>query len=530
MQVEGGANVQTLENARIVADTSNEYHVINRATVKVKGRKEYSASGFYEYNVGSHEQEVEFQNIVGTRVGKGNKATKATETRAEGTVEEGREFYIDNKTRFNGTISLTASAKTLHFDGFAKIEADRLPGAQWFTISSDGDKKDLTLRVQEPKDREGMPLFTGLYLSKPNRQVYPSFVQSLDFRKDHAILDANGLFNYDENKDLFLFGDSARIENPASYEGNLLTLDNATGKVKGSGVLGLGGRLKYVSMKAYGRVAMDMPTVSRRPPEPDPVPEATPEEEPEESPSMFVLEEETETATDTTATKAAGGGITINAPVAAAYPAAELESMVLLDIILPNKLMNQMVNDIMANSTTAPGINVVTDNDFYRAGITNLFPEGKDRNAALAQVQGGVWNVDKRINDHSFVFPKLNFRWSNDYQSFVSTDKLAALASVRGTAINKQLDIRMEVKMPTGGEDRVYIYVKTPNDIYYWFGFKDGILNVATNNSQFMNELEGMKAKDLVLKMDDGETYEILPVSPASVQTWLRRHETAFPK
>ena len=45
--------MQRLENARILADTTNKYHVINRATVDIRGRRYYEASGFYEYNVGS---------------------------------------------------------------------------------------------------------------------------------------------------------------------------------------------------------------------------------------------------------------------------------------------------------------------------------------------------------------------------------------------------------------------------------------------------------------------------------------------
>ena len=106
LTVGSGGQIAQLTNARIVADTINEYHVINRATVDISGRKEYTASGFYEYNVGPHEQEFELQNIVGTRVGKGLASEKATATRADGQISEDTAFYIDDKTRFFGTISL----------------------------------------------------------------------------------------------------------------------------------------------------------------------------------------------------------------------------------------------------------------------------------------------------------------------------------------------------------------------------------------------------------------------------------------
>ncbi|TXF90404.1 hypothetical protein FUA23_06330 [Neolewinella aurantiaca] len=531
LEIGAGGEIAELTDATIVADTINEYHVIERATVKLKGRKEYTASGFYVYNVGSHTQEVEFQDIVGTRIGKGNRDKKATATRAEGEVAEGTPFFIDNKTRFYGTINLDAGSKTLFFDGYAKIEAEKLPGAQWFTIRSEGDKKNLALRVAEPKDREGLPLFTGIYLSKPNRQIYPSFVQTLDFRKDHPILDCNELMLYDEVRDVFLFGDSARVYNPALTGGNLMEFDHANGKVSGDGELGLGGRLKYISMKSYGTVEMDLPTGSRRPPEPEPVAPAEKEEEKkEDKPNMFLLEEETKPdpeAADSTATDGKTG-ITIEGAIAERYPDVDVKAMAAIDLILPNKLVNMMATDIISGGYAAPGLNVVTDKEFYRAGLETLFPVSKEKDEALASLDAAVLRVPEKINDHTFLFSQLNMRWSNDYQSFVTTEKLSGVASIKGNPIAKMLEVRAEVKMTTGGDDRLYIYVKSPSELYYFFGFKDGIMNVVSNNTQFMNELEGMKAKDLIMKMDDGETYEILPVSPGTAQTFLRRVEAAF--
>lgn len=526
--VEPGAIITEITNARIVADTINEYHVMNRATVQILGRKEYRASGFYEYNVGPHTQEVEFQDIVGTRIGKGKASEKATATRAKGDVAEGTEFFIDHKTKFYGTINLDAGSKTLLFDGYAKIEAEKLPGAQWFTIRSEGDKKNLMLRVKEPKDREGLPLFTGIYLSKPSRQIYPSFVQTLDFRKDHAILDCNGVMLYDENKDVFLFGDSTRVLNPDYIGGNLMRFDHANGKVSGDGELGLGGRLKYIKMKSYGTVEMDLPSTSRRAPEPEPEPEAEKKEEKKETPSMFVLEEEIKPEAKDSAAVAGKTSITIDGPIAEKYPDVNVKAMAAIDLILPNKLVNMMATDIISGGYAAPGLNVVTGKEFYKAGLETLFPVSKEKAEAMASLDAAVLRVPEKINDHTFLFSQLNMRWSNDYQSFVTTEKLSGIASIKGNPIAKMLEVHAEVKMTTGGDDRLYLYIKSPSELYYFFGFKDGIMNVVSNNTQFMNELEAMKAKDLIMKMDDGATYEILPVSPGTAQTFLQRVKDAF--
>ncbi|MEL7118842.1 MAG: hypothetical protein AAFO07_05360, partial [Bacteroidota bacterium] len=62
--IEPGGQMAKLTNAKIIADTLTKYHVINRATVDIMGRKDYVGSGFYEYNVADKEQEIEFANIV----------------------------------------------------------------------------------------------------------------------------------------------------------------------------------------------------------------------------------------------------------------------------------------------------------------------------------------------------------------------------------------------------------------------------------------------------------------------------------
>ena len=126
-----------MENARIVADTANKYHVINRATVDVKGKKDYRAKGYYEYNIGDRKQEIYFADIIGTRVGKGQRSEKATVTRATGTIKEQDKFYIDQKTEYQGKISLSADSKNLSFDGFARLDSPLMPNRQWFSIKSD---------------------------------------------------------------------------------------------------------------------------------------------------------------------------------------------------------------------------------------------------------------------------------------------------------------------------------------------------------------------------------------------------------
>ena len=538
--VQPNGKIQQLTDAQIVADTLNQYHVINRATVDIAGRKEYTASGFYEYNVGPHEQEFELQNIVGTRIGKGAMSEKATATRATGEIEETTQFYIDDKTRFYGTIELDAGSKELAFDGYARIEADKLPSAEWFVVESMGDKNNLVLNTKGALGKDAKPLYTGFYLSKPERRVYPSMIQTPERRVDHPILDASGAFTYDEDNDAFLFGDSVRIHDTDARVGNLMVFDHANGTVHGEGELGIGGRLKYISMRSYGTINMELPEQFAREPEPDPAVAAndnppvveessdstsTEEEAETLTDNMFLLEEEVE---ETPATDISIVDVQERAQSMTDYPETTVEIMAAIDLILPRSLTEIMVNDIASGAYSAPQLGVNERVDFATAGIETLFPAGNDRDRAIAGLPADAVDLPPAINEHTFLFTDMKMKWSTDYQSFVSTETTNGLASVAGRPISRRFESYLEVKMTTGGDDRLYLYLKSPSETYYFFGYKDGILNVVSNNNSFMNELRSVKPKDMVLEMDDGLTYEILEVTPGTAQTFLRRAKAAF--
>ncbi|MEM7573520.1 MAG: hypothetical protein AAF433_11490 [Bacteroidota bacterium] len=519
LQVEPGGKVTELTDCQIIADTINRHHVINRATVNILGRRVYRASGFYEYNVGPHVQELELQEIVGQPIGRGAYSEKATSTRAEGEVGAADEFYIDNQTRFQGTINLDATNSNLFFDGIARIEADNLHRPQWFKVGCEGDKDDLTLEVDEPQGTDGYPLHTGFYLSKDRQLVYPSMIQTLDFRKDHPILPIGGVVRYDEDRDRFLFGDSSRVINNEPL-GNIMIFDDQNATVSGEGSLGLGGRLTYVQATSFGRINMDVPPPPLSVEEEEEPGDLMEAEEEENNDIMILPDEEEEESEDLS--------LTIEEPLAPVYPTVSVEAMTGVNMMLPPKLFDIMTTDIKSASFATPALNLVSDPEFYRNAVLNMFPESREREEAMNGMALGVLDIPKKINAYSFLFSRLNFEWVEDYQSFVSTEDKTGLVSINGESINKMLEIHVEFKMPSAGDDRLYIYIKSPSDLWYYFGFRDGILNLASNNTAFMDELNEMKPRDMVIKMDDGGTFELLPVELSTASAFLRRMDSAF--
>ncbi len=489
VDIQPGGVMTTLENARIVADTISKYHVINRATVNILGRKEYRASGFYEYNIGDREQEIEFADISGTRVGKGARSEKRVATRANGEVTEEDQFYIDHRTMFQGKISLASEQSNLFFDGFARLDADRLPQLNWFTVRSEGDKEDLAIRYDSPMTYDGVPLETGLFLSRETAQLYPVVMMPLTFRKDRPVLPVKGIFKYDEQKDEFIFGDSTRVLNN-ELKGNKLVFNNGDGTVFAEGTFTLGSGLKYVGIDAVGRAKTKFP-------------------EPVSNSNIM-------TADDTLVTS-------MNLPPVVTV---ETELMAGIKLIVPDKLMKMVALDIQSSSFDAKPINYLANIEYFKKAATDLLPDEPEVREAIEFMSSGFLDVPAKHNPYTLLLSPLKMKWDAEYQSFVTTeaDKVGVI-SIDGESVNKVLTCHVEVKMPTNEDDRLYIYLASPSGLYYFFGFKQGILSITSNNPKFMDELLDLKAKDLIQKMDDGETYEIQVVEPSTAKLFLRRME-----
>jgi hypothetical protein len=471
IKILAGGQMEELTNAKIVADTLNKNHVINKVTISIDGRKDYSANGYYEYNIGDKEQEIYFSNITGSRVGKGKRSKKKTETRANGTIKPEDNFYIDTKTQFRGDISLFASNPALTLKGFARFDAPLMPDPQWFSLNSEGDKNNLVISYDVPKNYEGEQLRTGFFLSKENTRVYGRTMMPLFFRKDRPILPVTGVFKYDKAKDEFIFGDSTKVLNN-QMRGSQLIFSNKTGKLSGEGPLNIGSGLKYISVKAAGKIETSFPN-------------------PKDS-------------------------STYDAPVLA-------DMMAGIDIQIPDALLRIMVGDLVSSSFDAADIAYASKDDFYSKALAEFITNETEYIQTSNVMKNRTLFFPKKYKHHTFLFSDLPMKWDPDYQSFVSRKEKVGLAAIGQDAINKVLTCYVEFRMPSNGDDRCYIYIKSPSEYFYYFGYKGGILSTVSNNTRYNEAVEGLKSKETIIKMPDGETYEIQPINPGTARKFMSR-------
>ena len=463
-----GGKMKQLENCKIVADTVTQYHTINRATVDILGKKLFNAKGYYEYNIPDYKQEIFFNNIVGQRYGAGTQGTKPVHTTASGQILEANGFRMDIKTLFKGEILLESTKPNLRFEGYAKLDADRLPTSQWFSVYSEVDKNAPLIRIEKASNEAGDPLVTGFYVSKEVSECYPRILLPAYARVDRQLMDCQGFYRYEAQTDRYFFGDSARVLDPAR-NGNLMIYDNRVGSVQAEGRLNIGEGLNYMKVKASGRLKSD-----------------------------FEL-------ADTVSHTVTG------------------EFMTGMEIRLPKVLLDLLVDDIRSSSFDAPIAGYTSQGPFYQQALPEFVSDPKNLDEALANLKGNLIALPKADNKYAFLLGRHPVIWNEEYQSFVSMEDRFPLIAINGEPINKVLTMYAEYKMPSGGDDRFYLYIKASADIWYFFGYQAGVLNVVSSSTKFNDTLAGLKAKETQIKMPDGELYEIVAANPSLANAFVSR-------
>jgi hypothetical protein len=69
----------------------------------------------------------------------------------------------------------------------------------------------------------------------------------------------------------------------------------------------------------------------------------------------------------------------------------------------------------------------------------------------------------------------------------------------------------------------MYIYIRSGNDYFYYFGYQKGRLELSSNNQRFEEEFNKIKPKDRIKKMPDGENLEIEWAESVRGEMFVRR-------
>lgn len=453
VEIQKMGKMKTLTNARIIADTANQYHVIKNAKVNIQGRLDYRATGFYEYNIGDKQQELELIEIIGQPVGKGKRKNRKCLTTAVGKTSIGTPFYMDHKTQFSGEIALNAAEANLKFDGFAKIDASSFPNSEWFSIQSPGDKNDLKLSYTSPKNKKGERLYTGLII-EPNRgEIYPAVMNTKKTANSHVLFESAGLFDFDKENDQFLFGDSIKIVSQVK-NGNLLTLDNKNETIQVEGAFNFFDETDAIISKIAGETS-------------------------------FKLQDSDQ-------------------PI-------RIKSIAGFDFHLPEKLLKIIAADLRANGYSARNIDFMSDRKFYHQALSEFIPPGKDLANTRAKMLSLGLEFPKKYNNYQFLLTDFSFKWDEASNSLISEKKNIGIAILNGQPVNKMIEGAIKFRVLPNGSKRIRLLLKIPgSETRYFFEYQEGSLMTISDNEDYNTAVENLKKKERFPKTAKGTELEIV--------------------
>ncbi|MBI4929389.1 MAG: hypothetical protein HY841_01405 [Bacteroidetes bacterium] len=254
------AEMKTLSNSKIIANSITAYHTIYKANTNIFGRKGYASSGYYDYvDEMKNKQTIYFESI---------KVDTTYQTVAEAEIKDTTHFMLSPNYEFRGKVNLASNNQFLVFTGLTKITntcAALDEGKTWFRFSSqiNPDKIliPITAQLLDEKDRE---LGSGIMVAADTSGIYSAFLTKKFRKTDQPVLTATGFLFYDAPSKEYRIASKEKL-NELSLTGNYLSLKTDACTVSGEGKLGpMGIDLGQIKLDAVGNVFHDLKSDSAR--------------------------------------------------------------------------------------------------------------------------------------------------------------------------------------------------------------------------------------------------------------------------
>jgi hypothetical protein len=243
------AKMETLRNAKIVANYITKYHNFSEATLNIMARRDYSGTGKYPY----YDKDSNLTYFVMDKI----YLDSAYQTIGKGKIGNEDNFKLSKEFDYYGDVSIHASSPEILFKGATRInhECEKFE-RNWMAFTAKVDPKNIQIPVsKEMKNLEGQPIAAGI-LWRDSRaldsiKLYPTFLSSVVDAKDPIAMTASGVLQYNMDTKEFQIGSKEKLLN-RSEKGNYLALHTESCSMHGEGQINLGMDFGDVEIDAVG--------------------------------------------------------------------------------------------------------------------------------------------------------------------------------------------------------------------------------------------------------------------------------------
>jgi len=244
------ARMQTLENAKLMANRTTKYHNFYDAEINIFSRKNYKGTATYDYvDVAGQKRAIKFEPLT---------VDSASQTYGRGDIKEEENFTLSPNFKYKGTVELYASKQNLRYTGSTKIVHNcEGIGSSWLKFDAEIDPKEIFIPIEKnPRDAAGKPVSTGIELQKDSTRIYPTFLSPKINTGDIDIIAAEGYLFYDNQTKEYRISNKEKLRG-ATVPGNFISLsENCI--ASGQGKLDLGIQLGQIELTPVGYVHHNM--------------------------------------------------------------------------------------------------------------------------------------------------------------------------------------------------------------------------------------------------------------------------------
>ena len=242
------ADMDPLDNATILANYVTQYHEIYDASVNIKARRNYTATGKYNYvDKNDSPQTIPMGSIA---------VDTSYQTYATGNIGEASDFMLSPHFDFAGEVKLLANQKFLNFNGRTRITHDcESFERNWMNFKTEIDPKEVMIPVDTVlTDDKGNAIESGIILAQEPYSFYGAFLSQKHRDNDEPLVTSRGYLAFDENSQKYEVASRDRLREQNSA-GNYNSLDKGSCVINSEGKLDLASKTGQVKIKNFGSAA-----------------------------------------------------------------------------------------------------------------------------------------------------------------------------------------------------------------------------------------------------------------------------------
>ena len=250
IHIQKDAVIDTLTNAKIIANRITRIHQFTDVTMKILGRNEFNGKGSYLYFD---------RDSVQTKIDIGKIYFDKIKTVANTEIKEEDQIKLSSKFDYFGNFEISSKNDGIICDGYARVNHSCEFNKSWLKFSDTVLAKNVIIPIaKNPLNKDGDELANGFLWKDSEAEdsltVYPAFFSKKEGIEDQFLFSASGRVSYDYEKGAYLLSNNPGSAS-STYSDHYLMLQDESCSLEGSGKVNLGIDLSPVSIETYGDIA-----------------------------------------------------------------------------------------------------------------------------------------------------------------------------------------------------------------------------------------------------------------------------------